>query len=40
MHSYQLEAEEEMDAHLYAFVHDFHNACLPLTLFYLYTTDQ
>ena len=27
MHGYQLEAEEEMDAHLYAFVHDFHNVC-------------
>ena len=40
MHSYQLEAEEEMDAHFYAFVHDFHNVCIPLTLRDPYTADQ
>ena len=39
MHSYQLEAEEKMDAHLCAFVHDFHNVHPLLTLWDPYAAD-
>ena len=39
MHSYQLEAEEEMDAHIYAFVYDVHHVCPSLTLWDPYTAD-